>query len=96
MCASTGKFNLERLNEKDEEEENNHKLSGLKISEHKNHTAKKPLARRQTDSQIGSKTTTPRGGSLMKTGSKSSLNGVHAGSPHVQKKQITRSISHNK
>ncbi|XP_060592424.1 uncharacterized protein LOC132747126 [Ruditapes philippinarum] len=101
MCASTGKFNLEKLsqlNENEEEDENNHKLSDLKISDNKNHHAKKPLTRRHTDStsQIGAKTATPRGGSMTKAGSKSSLNGVHASSPSTQKKLIARSISHNK
>ncbi|XP_045196144.1 uncharacterized protein LOC123551350 [Mercenaria mercenaria] len=89
MCASTGKFDLEKLNENDEEEYN--KIGELKISENKAQATKKPLARRQTDSQIGAKT---RGGSLKKTGSRPTMNGVL--SPTIQKKPIARSVSNNK
>lgn len=86
MCASTGKFNLEKLSlgNVDENEDED-----CESKEPKKQTTKKPIVRCHTDSHIGSKR---RGGSIKKTDSKSSLNGLTTSG--VQKKLVARSISH--
>lgn len=89
MCASTGKFNLEKISleqlEENEEDDSVPKLASKPA-------AKKPMVRRQTDSQLESK---QRGGSLKKTGSNITTNGA-ARTPPLSKKQVGRTTSGNK
>lgn len=90
MCASTGKFNIEKLSlaQVEEHDDEHDTLATLPSKP----AAKKPLLRRQTDSQLDTKS---RGGSLKKTGSKPSANGVTR-SPNTAKKPLGRSISGSK
>ncbi|XP_052811748.1 uncharacterized protein LOC128239239 [Mya arenaria] len=93
LCASTGKLHTDKLHDVAEEDD-----SATKATKP---TAKKPLYRRQTDAQIGSKTresslgSKPRESSLKKSGSKSSL-GSSTNSPRTSKKPIAKTISSNK
>ena len=72
LCASTGRLNLDRLHEADEEAT----VTSRTPRGAGGSGGKKTFTRRQTDSHLLSK---GQGGSIKKTGSKSSLNGTVAG-----------------
>lgn len=87
MCASTGKFNLEKLTLEEVDENEDEDVVPKTLA--KVPAGKKPMVRRQTDSVLDTKS---RGGSLKKSGTKTGANGV-VRTPPTAKKQVTRTGS---